>query len=145
MNKIPLFVAALLTAPIAAGPALADPVKCVDAKGKTRYIDESMAALEKCTPVQDRMQIIPGQVGTSRTPSSGAAPADAKPASDGSSDAVAQAQMRLAAARKALADQEAMRYGNEKNYERVQERLKPFQDEVDKAQQALDDARKNAR
>ncbi|WP_341676549.1 DUF4124 domain-containing protein [Niveibacterium sp. SC-1] len=36
----------------------------------------------------------------------------------------------LADAKKELADQEAVRNGGEKNYARVQERLKPFQDKV---------------
>ena len=42
-----------------------------------------------------------------------------------------QEQGMLADARKKLAEQEAVRSGNEKNYARVLERLKPFQDTVE--------------
>jgi chromosome segregation ATPase len=40
------------------------------------------------------------------------------------------ADKQLAVARQKLAEQETVRNGNERNYERVLERLKPFQDEV---------------
>jgi septal ring factor EnvC (AmiA/AmiB activator) len=42
-----------------------------------------------------------------------------------------QEQAMLAEARKKLAEQEAIRTGNEKNYARVLERLKPFRDSVE--------------
>ena len=137
MNKIPLLVAALLLA----SPALAAPVKCVDAKGKVRYIDESMMAQEKCSAVQDRMQIIQKQPGGATPPPS----TNPTAASDFGQSAVAAAEKKLAAAKQALADQEAVRFGNEKNYARVQERLKPYQDAVTKAEQNLDQARRNLR
>jgi uncharacterized protein DUF4124 len=40
-------------------------------------------------------------------------------------------QTALAEARRALSDQEAVRYGDERNYERVRERLKPYQEAVE--------------
>ncbi|MBI5786680.1 MAG: DUF4124 domain-containing protein [Rhodocyclales bacterium] len=39
-------------------------------------------------------------------------------------------QQKLEDAKKALAEQEAIRMGGEKNYQRVLDRLKPYQDEV---------------
>jgi septal ring factor EnvC (AmiA/AmiB activator) len=42
-----------------------------------------------------------------------------------------QEESMLADAKKKLAEQEAIRSGNEKNYARVLERLKPFQDTVE--------------
>ena len=43
--------------------------------------------------------------------------------------------------RHALAEQEAIREGNERNYARVQERLAPYQQELEAAQRALEEAR----
>ena len=44
---------------------------------------------------------------------------------------LAQEESMLADARKKLAEQEAIRTGDEKNYQRVLDRLKPFQDTVE--------------
>jgi hypothetical protein len=43
---------------------------------------------------------------------------------------LAREQDALAKAREALAQQESIRLGDERNYVRVLERLKPYQDEV---------------
>ncbi len=44
---------------------------------------------------------------------------------------LASEQQQLDQARKALAEQEAVRYGDEKNYARVLDRLQPYKDNVD--------------
>ena len=44
MQRIALIAALALVA----SASSAQPVKCVDEKGKTRYIDKSMMAQEKC-------------------------------------------------------------------------------------------------
>jgi hypothetical protein len=43
---------------------------------------------------------------------------------------LAQEQQQLDAAKKLLAEQKEVRLGNEKNFSRVEERLKPFEDKV---------------
>ena len=43
---------------------------------------------------------------------------------------LAQEQQQLVAAKKQLAEQKDTRYGNEKNYARVEARLKPLEDQV---------------
>ena len=43
---------------------------------------------------------------------------------------LAQEQQQLDAAKKQLAEQKDVRLGNEKNYARVEERLKPYEDKV---------------
>jgi len=113
----------------------AQPVKCVDAKGKTRYIDASMMAQEKCEPVTASTNIVPA--GPTLKPA-------APPVDDSAQRAanLAQAEKALAAAKKNLADQEAIREGGERNYARVQERLKPFQAAVDSAEKNLEQARR---
>jgi len=107
---------------LAASAAAAQPVKCVDAKGKVRYIDQSMMAQEKCALVKDKAQIIHSQPGSAQ-PSS--VSTSQGPSLDQRESNVRAAEQQLEQARKALADQEAIRSGNEKNYARVEERLKP--------------------
>src|SRR6185295_8396949 len=51
---------------------------------------------------------------------------------------LAQEQSMLEDARKKLAEQEAVRSGDEKNYARVLERLKPFQDTIEVHQKNVD-------
>jgi len=51
---------------------------------------------------------------------------------------LAQEQSMLEDARKMLAEQEAVRSGDEKNYARVLERLKPFQDTIEVHQKNVD-------
>jgi hypothetical protein len=123
--------------------AMAQPVKCVDAKGHVRYIDQSMMAQEKCQPVRAQTNIVTTQPGAiaPRPPASAKAGNDA----DAREAAVRQAEAGLEAAKKALAEQEAIRTGEEHNYARVQERLKPYQDAVEQAQQNLAAARQAAR
>ena len=126
---------------LAASSAIAQPVKCVDAKGKARYIDQSMMAQEKCQPVKDTTNLIQMQPGAMNLKQ------PARKADDSAQRAanVAQAEKSLADAKKKLADQEAIREGGERNYERVQERLKPFQAAVQAAEKNLEQARKNSR
>jgi len=133
-------LAALLV--LACTAAAAQPVKCVDAKGKVRYIDQSMMAQEKCALVKDKAQIIQSQPGTAQPSSASTNPG---PSLDQRESNVRAAEQQLEQARKALADQEAIRSGDEKNYQRVLDRLKPYQDAVTKAEQNLDQARRNLR
>src|SRR5260370_30027869 len=74
----------------------AEPVKCVDASGKVRYIDESMAGQEKCKPVRAEIQVMPAQPGA-------AVSSSPKPAANPGSS-VAQREARLAEAEKGLPD-----------------------------------------
>jgi hypothetical protein len=136
MNLVFLFLL------LAATPAAAQPVKCVDAKGKVRYIDQSMMAQEKCEPVKDKTQMIQTQPGAIK-PSSGSP--DQGLTLEQRAGNVRAAEAQLEQARKALADQEGIRGGDEKNYQRVLDRLKPYQDAVTKAEQNLDQARRNLR
>ena len=126
---------------LGASGANAQPVKCVDAKGHVRYIDQSMMGQEKCTDVTTTTNTVPTQPGAI-APRPAAAAAD-----DGAKRqaAVTDAEAKLAAAKKALADQEASRTGDERNYQRVLDRLKPYQDAVEQAQKDLDAARQAAR
>ena len=127
---------------LAAGSAAAQPVKCVDAKGKVRYIDSSMMAQEKCEPVKDKTQMIQTQPGAIK-PSAGSG--NQGLTLEQREGNLRAAERQLEQARTILAQQEAIRGGDEKNYQRVLERLKPYQDAVTKAEQNLEQARRNMR
>jgi hypothetical protein len=119
----------------------AQPVKCVDASGKIRYIDESMAGQEKCKPVSGEMQVVPQQPGAA-TRQPGANPGINLAEREAR---VARAEKSLAEVQRQLAAQEAVRSGDEHNYARVLERLKPFQEAVQAAEQELAEARRDLR
>src|SRR5437016_483994 len=87
---------------LAAAGALAQPVKCVDAKGKVRYIDKSMMAQEKCEPVRaeiNTLKMQPGAINLTQPPK----PAGPDPAK--LQAAVTQAEKSLADAKQRLAEQ----------------------------------------
>jgi hypothetical protein len=121
----------LLLSAVAAGAAAA-PVKCVDAKGKVLYIDEANVGALKCEPVSGAAVIVPRDQPT-RQPT-----IQPDTSLEEKRQRVAAAEARLSNAKKALEDQEAIREGNEKNYARVLERLKPYQEAVAAAEQELE-------
>lgn len=55
---------------------------------------------------------------------------------------LAAEQARLSEAQRQLADQEAQRSGDERNYQRVLDRIKPYQEAVDKLQKSVDGMQK---
>lgn len=126
---------------LAAVHAAAQPVKCVDAQGHVRYVDQSMAGHEKCTPVTATTNTVSTQPGAITTPP----PSPGAAAPQQNEAAIKAAEAKLDAARKALAEQEAIRTGGERNYQRVLDRLKPYQDAVEKAQKELDAVRQGGR
>jgi hypothetical protein len=126
--------------------------RCVDNAGRSTYtnVQEEMAG-KKCTVVIREVSVVPvpkPAVPSAAQPS--ASRTDAKPeakppanrvdpqtqrARDNDrrrilQDELANAEKALAAARQKLAEQESIRTGDEKNYQRVLDRLKPFQDDV---------------
>jgi len=129
--------------------------KCVDTAGRSTYtnVKEEMGS-KKCTVVSREISIVnpaPPTPGLAAKPAATAAPAKPSDSPDAKAaprqDAQAQraretdrrrilqeelqnADKQLAVARQRLAEQETVRSGNERNYARVLERLKPFQDEV---------------
>jgi hypothetical protein len=131
MNRALLAVLLLAAAATASGA----PVKCVDAKGKVLYIDEADVGARKCEPVSGSIEVVPHDV-PSRTPT--AAPDNSL---EEKRARIAAAETQLNDAKQKLAEQEAIREGNERNYARVLERLKPYQDAVAAAEKNLERAR----
>ncbi len=122
--------AAALLAPVA---AQAQALKCVDPSGKITYADAKLPG-HTCSPVQ-------GSVNVVSPPAAKAAPQKMPPASSQPSSSaerrksleskLAAEQRALDDARKELAEQEAVRYGDERNYQRVLDRLQPYKERVE--------------
>jgi hypothetical protein len=131
---------------LAATPALAETCKYIDKDGRTIYSNVPMKNARKIACFEP-----PAPAPTAPAPSGTAPGATRSPgASDSSRSKVepntqrqrdndrrqilegelAREQDALNQARKALAEQEAVRDGGERNYTRVEERLKPYQDTV---------------
>jgi hypothetical protein len=139
--------AALLS--LLATGAGAEPVKCVDAKGKVRYVDESMVGEEKCNPVKDAMNVVPPQDQPAAKSDNREGPRrqrreenSPRPRDDAR---VADAEAKLADAKSKLAEQEAIRLGGERNYSRVEERLQPYKEAVERAQKEVEQLRRDSR
>lgn len=141
---------------LAQAPSAGATYRCVDEAGRSTYtnVREEMAG-KKCTVVSREVSVVPAPA-VAPAPSGVARPSAARSSSDGSAggtggaskvDASTQrsrdgdrkrileqelqsAEKQLAEARKKLTEQESVRTGDEKNYQRVLDRLKPFQDEV---------------
>jgi hypothetical protein len=112
--------------------------KCVDAKGRASYTNSrSETQGKKC-------ELVPTQINVAPTPKPVARPPGSFPRESAAERASAKGRQReilekelaseqqlLAKARAALAEQEAVRYGDERNYARVLERLQPFKESVE--------------
>jgi len=133
----------------AALPAHAEVYKCTDAEGKVTYTnDRNLARGCKALDAGQSVSTVPAPVrrpaaspsanpGANTSPSSfpRVSPGDQR-ARDDSRRQVLESEMAneeasLAAAEKALADQEAIRLGDERNYQKVLDRLQPFKDKVE--------------
>ena len=120
--------------------ARAEMWKCIDADGNTRYTNVR-AEVKGCKPLNlEPPNMAPAPAAAARAPQQ-------KPANFPSVDSetqkqrdsgrrkileqeLAQEQQQLDAAQKQLAEQQEIRLGTEKNFARVEERLKPFDTRV---------------
>lgn len=136
----------LLCSPL---PATAEVYKCVDADGRVTYTNDRGAARNCKQLSQDQsVSTMPAPTARPQTNPNPANAASAAPASfprvspdtqrarDDSRRQVldkelATEEAALGEARKALGEQEAIRNGDERNYQRVLDRLQPFKDKVE--------------
>jgi hypothetical protein len=123
--------------------AQAQALKCVDPSGKVTYADAKLPG-HTCTAVQGNVNVVP--------PPSATVPQRMPPASSGQSGGadrrkelesrLAAEEQALEAARKDLAEQEAVRYGDERNYQRVLDRLQPYKERVEQQEQQVEAVRR---
>jgi hypothetical protein len=149
MPKLLLAFALLVSGLIvAATPALAQIWSCRDKDGKTHVtnIREDTQGMD-CRVVEERVTVVPGGPSSSSAPAPRARVAPAPsgfPKESPAKRASAKEKQRqileqeleqerelLERSKKALAEHEAVRYGDERNYARVLARLKPYQDTVE--------------
>ncbi len=118
--------------------ARADVYKCVDEDGHVTYTNSKPSPKAKCSTLSrdQRVSTVPGRA--AGTPSPASFPkvdGDTQKARDNDrrkilEQELATEQKNLDQARKDLAEQEAIRTGDERNYQRVLDRLQPYKDKV---------------
>ncbi|CAM5516721.1 hypothetical protein C662_15391 [Thauera sp. 28] len=126
--------------------AQADIFKCTDADGRITYTNDrslgrGCVRLESDLPVSSvpapvrRPAATPPQGSSSPGAFPRVSPADQRSRDDARrevlSNELAGEESALAEAEKALAEQESIRHGDERNYQKVLDRLQPFKDKVE--------------
>jgi len=146
-----LFVAASLC--IVAGTSVAQPstFRCVDVNGRSTYtnITEETTG-KKCTVVSREVSVVPAdQIATPAGKAPAAATKSASTAASRANDRrkileeeLDGEQKRLTDARQKLGEQQAVRSGDEKNYQRVLDRLKPFTETVEQHEKNVEQLRR---
>ena len=139
-----------LAAPLAcalATPAWADTFKCVDVNGRATYTNMKEETKGKnCSVVMREISVVPSvppaRTGTSPAGFPKVDPATQKSRDDGRrrilEDELAGEDKALAQAKAELTEQEGIRTGDEKNYQRVLDRLQKYKDEVERHQKNVD-------
>lgn len=126
-------VICLVIAVLPALPAHAELYKCIDGEGRTTY-SETKDPKAKCTVAGGAITVVPYQAPANRSE-------ERQPVKQRQRDAIQQQidtqEAALVEAKKALQEQGELRLGSEKNYQRVLDRLKPYQDRVTEIEQSL--------
>ncbi|WP_439535496.1 DUF4124 domain-containing protein [Methyloversatilis sp.] len=149
LNRILIAAASLLVA----APATAEIYKCVDAEGHTTYTNEKSRAggckvLASDVPVSS----VPGPAAATPKPAAnpGGFPSvsnDQQKARDSERRRILEAELAtetgsLEEARKALTEGEAVRLGNERNYQKYLDRIQGLKDNVALHERNVDALRK---
>ncbi|MBV6475580.1 MAG: DUF4124 domain-containing protein [Rhodocyclaceae bacterium] len=137
MNILQKFIFAMLGL-LLASLARADVYKCVDEDGHVTYTNAKPSPKAKCTALSrdQRVSTVPGRATAAPSPSGfPKVDGDTQKARDNDrrkilEQELASEQKSLEQAKKELAEQEAIRTGDERNYQRVLDRLQPYKDKV---------------
>jgi chromosome segregation ATPase len=110
--------------------------RCVDANGRSTYTNiQEETSGKKCTVVSREVSVVPAdRVAPAKPPAQTAATAASR-ANDRRKileEELDGEQKRLVEARQKLAEQQGIRNGDEKNFQRVLDRLKPFTEVVER-------------
>ena len=135
------FALVLLAAALPAHAQVTEIFKCKSPDGHWTYTnDKREAERQKCEIVTRQINVAPAQKpppprNTNAKDFPRETPQDSANAKARQRDILekelAQEQQALAKAKAELAEQENVRFGNERNYARVEERLQPFKDSVE--------------
>ena len=112
------------------GHAQSEVYKCPDANGRPTYTNVKRDTVgKKCTLVSKEVQVVPSQVpGREKAPAAVDRNQNRRKILESE---LQNEQQLLTDAQQKLAEQENVRGGDERNYARVLERLKPYQEAVD--------------
>lgn len=128
--------------PLLVAPATADTFKCIDANGRATYTnlrDETKG--KNCTVVMREISVVPAAPPTRAAAPSPAGFPRVDPATQKSRDGARRKiledelggeEKALAQAKADLTEQESIRTGDERNYQRVLDRLQKYKDEVER-------------
>jgi len=132
-----------------ASAQLTEIFKCRDARGHWTYTnDRRQAEKEKCELVASQINVSPAQKAARPAPSNFPRESSAeRAAGKGRQREILQQELAseeaaLTKAQQALAEQESVRSGNERNYARVEERLKPYKESVESHQKNIEALRR---
>ena len=146
-----LLAVALGSLAVPAAAQVTEIFKCRDAQGRWTYTnDRRQAEKEKCEVVASQINVAPplSSKGSRASPSNFPRESSADRASaKGRQREILQQELAseeaaLAKAKQALAEQESVRSGDERNYARVEERLKPYQETVENHQKNVEALRR---
>jgi len=113
------------------GHAQSEVYKCPDAAGRPTYTNVKRDTVGKrCTLVSKEVQVMPAQAPGTREKSSANVDRNNNRRKILESELQNEQQL-LSDAQQKLTEQEGIRQGDERNYARVKERLKPYQEAVD--------------
>jgi hypothetical protein len=121
-----------------AATAQAEMWKCIDADGNTRYTNVR-SDVKGCKPLNLEPPNKPANFPSVDSGTQKQRDAGRRKILE---QELAQEQQQLDAARKQLAEQQDLRLGTEKNYARVEERLKPFESRVRLHESNIDNLKK---
>jgi chromosome segregation ATPase len=112
------------------GHAYSEVYKCPDASGRPTYTNVKRDTVgKKCTVVSKEVQVVPSQA-PNRDKSAPTVDRNQNRRKILESELQNEQQL-LGDAQQKLTEQESIRNGDERNYARVQDRLKPYQDAVE--------------
>ena len=135
--------------PAIAGAQATEIYKCMDTAGRLTYTSDKRETSDKryakCVLVSREVNVVPGQKPNTGKPTAGASrelgrfpretPAQAATAKGRQREILQKEleseQSALAKAKQELSLQAEVRTGNEQNYARVEERLRPFKDNIE--------------
>ena len=149
-----LFLAAALGLFASTSMAQSSTYRCVDVNGRSTYTNIKEETVgKKCTVVSREVSVVPADRIVPQAGAAGkGASATTQPASTVASRAndrrkileeeLDSEQKQLTEARQKLAEQEAIRTGDEKNYQRVLDRLKPFAENVEQHEKNVEQLRR---
>jgi|SRR6185436_8148122 len=146
MKALAAFPVALLIAlPCGVHAQASATYRCVDEAGRNTYtnVKEEMAG-KKCTLVSREVSVVPAAI-TPPPATKAPSPAGANRANDRRKileEELGDEEKRLSQAREKLAEQQSVRGGDEKNYQRVLDRLKPYVEAVEQHEKNISQLRR---